>query len=229
MLAAVLLGVLAAGLFVLLVLPLLAELLVTPSYPAPHPSGGVVVTGASTGIGEDAAVTLAKKGFLVFAGVRRAEDGAKLLARHASIIPVTLDVTKQEQVEQALAFVRAELAKRGLPLVRFGHGCGSSGPVGAWRGGDPSHSYRTLLTLYDTHIHTRARTNQTNQQQVGLMNNAGLPGYSEPVEFLSMEQLRGVFDVNFFGLVATTKAFLPLLREGQGRIVNMSRWVGGIH
>ncbi len=55
------------------------------------------------------------------------------------------------------------------------------------------------------------------------MNNAGLPGYSEPIEFLTMPQLRDVFDVNFFGLVATTKAFLPLLREGRGRIVNMGR------
>lgn len=61
--------------------------------------------------------------------------------------------------------------------------------------------------------------------QVGLFNNAGLPGFSEPVELLSMDQLRGVFEVNFFGLVATTKAFLPLLREGHGRIVNTSRSV----
>jgi NAD(P)-dependent dehydrogenase (short-subunit alcohol dehydrogenase family) len=57
------------------------------------------------------------------------------------------------------------------------------------------------------------------------MNNAGLPGISEPVELLSMDQLRIVFDVNYFGLVATTKAFLPLLRKGRGRIVNMSRSV----
>lgn len=31
--------------------------------------------------------------------------------------------------------------------------------------------------------------------QVGLINNAGLPGFSEPVELLSMDQLRGVFEV----------------------------------
>lgn len=39
------------------------------TYPV-HETGGVVVTGASTGIGRHAAVTLAEKGYLVFAGVR---------------------------------------------------------------------------------------------------------------------------------------------------------------
>lgn len=117
-LAAALLGVLTAGAFVFLLLPLLVEFLVTPTYPAPHPSGGVLVTGASTGIGEDCALTLAKKGFLVFAGVRRAEDGAKLQARHPGVIPVILDVTRPEHIEAALALVRSELASRQLPLVR---------------------------------------------------------------------------------------------------------------
>ena len=34
--------------------------------------------------------------------------------------------------------------------------------------------------------------------------------------------------MNFFGLVDTTKAFLPLLRQSRGRIVNMSRWGGWV-
>mmetsp|Transcript_34577 Transcript_34577/g.45845 ORF Transcript_34577/g.45845 Transcript_34577/m.45845 type:complete len:338 (-) Transcript_34577:42-1055(-) len=59
----------------------------------------------------------------------------------------------------------------------------------------------------------------------GLFNNAGInvktgPGVkSTSVEFSPMEGYRQVFDVNYFGLVEMTKAFLELLRKGQGRIV----------
>ena len=36
-----------------------------------HESGGIVVTGASTGIGRHAALALAKKGYVVYAGCRK--------------------------------------------------------------------------------------------------------------------------------------------------------------
>jgi NAD(P)-dependent dehydrogenase (short-subunit alcohol dehydrogenase family) len=55
----------------------------------------------------------------------------------------------------------------------------------------------------------------------GLVNNAGIP-YGGPVEFLDLDQVRRIFEVNFFGLIAVTQAFLSLLRAGRGRIVNMS-------
>lgn len=55
----------------------------------------------------------------------------------------------------------------------------------------------------------------------GLVNNAGV-AYGGPVELLDVDELRSLFEVNFFGLLAVTQAFLPLLRKGRGRIVNMS-------
>ncbi len=60
----------------------------------------------------------------------------------------------------------------------------------------------------------------------GLLNNAGIP-YGGPVEYLSVEKVRQEFEVNYFGVIAVTQAFLPLLRQGRGRIVNMSS-VGGM-
>jgi NAD(P)-dependent dehydrogenase (short-subunit alcohol dehydrogenase family) len=54
-----------------------------------------------------------------------------------------------------------------------------------------------------------------------LVNNAGV-AYGGPVELLDIEELRRAFEVNFFGVIAVTQAFLPLLRAGRGRIVNMS-------
>ena len=55
----------------------------------------------------------------------------------------------------------------------------------------------------------------------GLVNNAGIP-YGGPIEYLSVDHVRQLFEVNFFGVIAVTQAFLPLLRRARGRIVNMS-------
>jgi len=55
----------------------------------------------------------------------------------------------------------------------------------------------------------------------GLVNNAGIP-LAGPFEFLPLDEFRQELEVNVLGAVATTQAFLPLLRKGRGRIVNMS-------
>jgi NAD(P)-dependent dehydrogenase (short-subunit alcohol dehydrogenase family) len=60
----------------------------------------------------------------------------------------------------------------------------------------------------------------------GLVNNAGI-GMAVPMELIPPEQLRQIFAVNVFGLVAVTQAFLPLLHAAQGRIVNVSS-IGGL-
>ncbi|HEX4505562.1 MAG TPA: SDR family NAD(P)-dependent oxidoreductase [Alphaproteobacteria bacterium] len=52
-----------------------------------------------------------------------------------------------------------------------------------------------------------------------LFNNAGM-GMTAPVEYLSPEDLRRVFEINVFGQIAMTQAFLPLIRMAKGRIVN---------
>ncbi len=63
-----------------------------------------------------------------------------------------------------------------------------------------------------------------------LVNNAGIAtgGYVAPTE-ASLEDMRAVYDVNVFGPVRVTQAFVPLLRKaGQGRIVMMSSSLGSI-
>jgi len=59
----------------------------------------------------------------------------------------------------------------------------------------------------------------------GLINNAGIvvPG---PIEFLPLADLRRQLEINVVGQVAVTQAFLPLIRTGRGRIVNMGRSPG---
>ncbi|XP_065530934.1 D-beta-hydroxybutyrate dehydrogenase, mitochondrial isoform X2 [Lathamus discolor] len=59
----------------------------------------------------------------------------------------------------------------------------------------------------------------------GLVNNAGISTFGE-VEFTSMDTYMEVAEVNLWGTVRTTKAFLPLIRRSKGRVVNISSMMG---
>jgi NAD(P)-dependent dehydrogenase (short-subunit alcohol dehydrogenase family) len=54
----------------------------------------------------------------------------------------------------------------------------------------------------------------------GLVNVAGI-GLVRPVEYVSDEDMQRIFQINVFGQIAVTQAFLPLLRRARGRIVNI--------
>jgi NAD(P)-dependent dehydrogenase (short-subunit alcohol dehydrogenase family) len=60
----------------------------------------------------------------------------------------------------------------------------------------------------------------------GLVNNAGI-GIGGPLEVISDEELRRLFDVNVFAQIAVTRAMLPALRRARGRIVFISS-IGGL-
>ena len=61
----------------------------------------------------------------------------------------------------------------------------------------------------------------------GLVNNAGV-AEAGPVETVSDDEWRRHFDVNVFGLVNLTRACLPLLRAGRGRVVNVGSIAGRV-
>lgn len=147
---------------------------------APGNGRGVLVTGASTGIGEATAVHLEGLGFRVFAGHRKPEDGERLREQAGpGLEPVRIDVTDSGEIAAA--------AERIGELL----GGGAAGEA----------------SLY------------------GLVNNAGIP-VPGAVELLSLEDLRRQLEVNLIGAVAVTQAFLPMLRAGRGRIINVTS-VGG--
>lgn len=54
----------------------------------------------------------------------------------------------------------------------------------------------------------------------GLVNNAGY-GFTSPVEFLPVEAYRELYEVLVVGPLLMIQAFLPLLRQAHGRIVNV--------
>jgi NAD(P)-dependent dehydrogenase (short-subunit alcohol dehydrogenase family) len=137
----------------------------------------VVITGASSGIGETCALMLHTAGYQVFAGVRRPEDAERLRSKAGvRMCPLLLDVTDAAAIAVALEIVSAALGERGL---------------------------------------------------AGLVNNAGI-AMGGPLEYLTTEELRAQFEVNVFGLHAVTRAFLPLVRRGRGRIVHIGSIAGRV-
>ena len=85
--------------------------------------GRVVLTGASTGIGEATALHLRELGFSVLAGVRNDEDAQRL--REQGLTPIRLDVT----VADHLAAARAEIGDQPLAGLVNNAGITRSGPL----------------------------------------------------------------------------------------------------
>ncbi|XP_060561671.1 D-beta-hydroxybutyrate dehydrogenase, mitochondrial-like [Ruditapes philippinarum] len=134
---------------------------------------GILITGCDTGIGYATALRLCKAGFYVFAGCLNPDcDGAKTLKEKGGerLQVVSIDVTDDESIKQAL-----ETTRQGLP------------GLGLW----------------------------------AVINNAGIELAAE-IEFASIEMMKHVADVNFYGMVRVTKAFLPLIRKTRGRVVNVT-------
>ena len=59
----------------------------------------------------------------------------------------------------------------------------------------------------------------------GLVNNAGIATVA-PIEWMPLDHIKRVADVNLWGLIDVTKTFLPLIKKSQGRIVNLSSLAG---
>jgi NAD(P)-dependent dehydrogenase (short-subunit alcohol dehydrogenase family) len=136
----------------------------------------VLITGASTGIGREIALHLDKRGWRVFAGVRKELDAERLRKDTSpELYTLMLDVTDPASIHAAIERVAEVVTESGLDA---------------------------------------------------LINNAGIT-MNGPMEFISMHDLRELFEVNFFGVVATTQAALPLIRKAdRGRIVHIGS-IGG--
>jgi NAD(P)-dependent dehydrogenase (short-subunit alcohol dehydrogenase family) len=137
----------------------------------------IVVTGASTGIGEAVALELVGRGYRVFAGFRNEEAEKRLRAKAGDhLIPVRLDVTDAGQIAAVCDLVRQQTTENGL---------------------------------------------------LGLVNNAGI-ALSGPLELLPVNDFRRQLEVNVVGQLQMIQAFIPLLRNSHGRIVNISSINGAL-
>lgn len=75
----------------------------------------VVITGASTGIGAACAIDLDRRGFRVFAGVRKQSDGQRLQSEASGpLVPVMIDVTDTDAIRLAAEEVGVAVGTAGL-------------------------------------------------------------------------------------------------------------------
>jgi NAD(P)-dependent dehydrogenase (short-subunit alcohol dehydrogenase family) len=91
--------------------------------------GAVVITGASSGIGEASARRLAGAGFQVFAGVRKPEDGERLRASIPGVTPIRLDIVDGDAIAAAVQSVRDAVGERGLAGLVNNAGIAVPAPV----------------------------------------------------------------------------------------------------
>ncbi len=137
----------------------------------------ILITGASTGIGQSTALHLASKGHRVFAGVRSPatadELKANIAADELNVDIVQLDITDGDSVKRAVATVMD-----------------NAGRIDA------------------------------------LVNNAGIGG-GRAVEETPLDEVREIFETNYFGSVRMLLAITPIMREQRsGRIVTVGSLAG---
>jgi NAD(P)-dependent dehydrogenase (short-subunit alcohol dehydrogenase family) len=93
-------------------------------------AGAVLVTGASTGIGAACALGLDRLGMRVFAGVRRATDGAALQRQASPLLTaVAIDVTDANSIAGAARTIGAVVGSRGLAGLVNNAGIVVPGPL----------------------------------------------------------------------------------------------------
>lgn len=139
----------------------------------------ILVTGASTGIGQETALHMARKGHDVYAAVRSPgtanELREKIAAESLGVQIVKLDLIDPVSITSAVAQIM-----------------------------------------------------QTSGRIDALVNNAGIGG-GRAVEETDMEEVREIFETNYFGNVNVLRAVTPIMREqNSGRIVTVGSLAGRV-
>lgn len=98
--------------------------------PTSEQTPSVVITGASTGIGEACALEMDRRNWRVFAGVRSAEAGERLRQRASNrLVPLLIDVTNREQIAAAAKTVTEAVGSAGLNGLVNNAGVVVAGPI----------------------------------------------------------------------------------------------------
>ena len=90
----------------------------------------IVITGVSSGIGNQMAKSFAKKGYFVFGSVRKQKDAESLVAEFPdNYTPLIFDVTDYQAIDQSVAQVKEKLNGQPLTGLINNSGIALSGPL----------------------------------------------------------------------------------------------------
>lgn len=151
-----------------------------------HP-GVALVTGASSGIGKETAVRLAKKGFQVIAAARREAPLEAMAAQFPGILPRKVDLADSTELE---AFCQ-EISDRGQPITILINNAGYS-----IRGGLEDVSLSAARRLFEVNLFALIRITQ-----------ACLPGMRRLRQgtIVNLSSIVGKFAFPFSGVYAASK------------------------
>lgn len=132
----------------------------------------VLITGASTGIGRNAAETLAAAGYFVYAGARKPAD-LEALSNIDNIMGVRLDVTVQDEIDAAVELIESQ--GRGLWGVVNNAGVNVVGPMIEFEESDLDFLFD--VNIYGVYRITKAFAPMIIESQGRIVNISSISGF----------------------------------------------------
>ena len=172
----------------------------------------VLVTGASSGIGESACLALTKQGYDVIAGVRTPADAARLAEVGKDVIhPVIMDVTDAEGMERAKTTTESIIGDGALVAIFNNAGIVVSGavlyiPIEEWQR-QLEVNVIGLLRTTTLFFPLLSRPRQT--------------GDEHPRRIINMSSVSGLFASPFMGPYAASKYAVEALSDSLRRELYM--------
>ena len=124
--------------------------------------------------------------------------------------------------------IASELAARGFTVL-VGARDAARGEAAAHRIAGDARACLLDVTRPDSIASAFSRIQRELGRLDVLINNAGIATFGAP-SATSLDDVRAVFETNVFGVIAVTRAMLPLLRAAPaGRIVNISTRLGSLN
>lgn len=165
-----------------------------------HTKGIILVTGASTGIGRDAAEYLSKNtGFLVLAGVRKESDYQNILESNKQMLPFMIDVASHESCVSAVGKIQELTKKYNLPFVGLVNNAGIGGNYSPLEYQDMVYA----RTLFDTNVFGLL---DLTQQALPLLR-------ASQGRIVMISSLSGLFAIPLSGVYSASKFALEALSD----------------